>query len=600
MAALPPPRRGGIQEMLVIDSSIPAPIRSELQRLCLDVRRPAYLRVGLDGRVMEQGGDCARYGFDSLNPDIPAGHQLDYLEGVLPLGGEPVTLSLMQVASEVYADLHLFPGEGCDWVLFLDSTPLALRLFDTQQNMNELSLLRRQQTNMIAEIRRSHADLLAVLDQLQTVTAIVNPREQIEFLSASGERLLGVSAKSAMGQPWDHVFPLTETDKLRVRDLLRSPAEGRARLAVSAVTSRARHFALEVDVRDDPRLPGQHILCFTDVTEVYDLRQLLQDKARCHDLIGASDAMNEVFQVIRDVAAVEATVLIEGETGTGKELVARAIHASSARAEKPMVVVNAAGLSDSLINSQLFGHKKGAFTDAVSDQPGFFEAANGGTIFLDEIGDIPMNTQTRILRALEQKEVTRIGETKPRQVDVRILAATNKNLQDEVNRGNFRLDLLYRLRVARVSLPPLRARRDDIPLLVDVFLRQARAATGKTIDEIDQDAMRALMDSRWPGNVRELKNAIAFAAIHCKGSVIRLKDLPPELLEAPPRTGAMPAGGGGAEKETILRALETAGGNRGEAARLLGIGRATLYRRMKAAFITPADLPRSARWNPEP
>ena len=580
----------------MIDDGMPKPIRDELRRLCVERRHPAFLQVSGSGFVTAQGGDFSRYGVGVLVADRPAGHQLDYLEGVLPLGGEAIVLPLVQVVPEVYADLHFFPDKDGAWVLFLDATAHAYHLFDIQQNANELSLLRRQQTALVAELRKSQGHLLSILDQLQIITAIVDAQGRIEFISSSSDRLLAIQVREAVGRAWDQVLPITEADKARVRELLAAPEDQRRRITVSAITHRGRHFALDVDVRTDPREPDKRILCLYDMTEVFELRQILNEKARHHDLLGASEPMQEVFQVIRDVAAVDDTVLIEGETGTGKELVAHAIHISSKRRDKPMIVVNAAGLSDSLINSQLFGHKKGAFTDAVSDQEGFFEAANGGTIFLDEIGDIPMNTQTRILRALEQKEVTRIGETKARKVDVRILAATNKNLNDEVARGNFRLDLLYRLRVGRVTLPPLHTRRDDIPLLVGAFLQQAGLAAGKDIREIDQEAMRMLRDYRWPGNVRELKNAIAFAVIHCKGPVIRPKDLPPELLAAPTRFVGSHDAHVDAEKERILRALEATGGNRGEAARLLGIGRATLYRRMKVCMITPADLPKSASW----
>jgi len=315
---------------------------------------------------------------------------------------------------------------------------------------------------------------------------------------------------------------------------------------------------------------------------LYDLRQLLNEKARFHDLVGIGQSMLAVFQLIRDVAGVDATVLIQGETGTGKELVARAIHAASPRKDGPFVVVHCAGLSDSLINSQLFGHRKGAFTDAVRDQVGLFEAANGGTVLLDEIGDIPMNTQTRILRVLEQKEVVRIGETEPRKADIRILAATHKDLAREAESGRFRDDLLYRIRVARVNLPPLRERREDIPVLVEAVLRDARAATGKAIDQVSAEAMRVLMEYEWPGNVRELKNAIEFAVIRCRGSIVELADLPPEVImpevRLPVRNGYDPR----AEKERILDALKRTGGRREEAAKLLGISRATLYRRMKA------------------
>ncbi len=578
-------------------TTMPEAIAGKLDALCVRTRSPAYLLTDAAGRVLRQGGLCERYGFGPLDPALPVGHQLDFLEGALPLNGESVVLPFVQVANEVYADLHLFSTDEGEWVLFLDSTALAMRLFDVQQNTNELSLLRREQTNMIAQIRRSHAALLSILNQLQIVTAIVDGAEQLTFLSDNAERLLAMPPREALGRPWERVLPLAETDKVRLRTLMKTSPEKRQRLTVAAVTAHGRHFALEIDVRDDPGEPGHHLLYMYDVTEIFDLRRQLEGRAVFHDMVGATPSMRAVFDLIRDVAAVDATVLIEGETGTGKDLVARAIHFSSPRRDKPLVVVNAAGLSDSLINSQLFGHKKGAFTDAVSDQEGFFEAADGGTIFLDEIGDIPMNTQTRILRALEQKEVTRIGETKARKVDVRILAATNKDLNAEVAQGNFRADLLYRLRVARIRLPTLRERREDLPALVELFLRQACEATGKKIVDIDQIAMRAILDYGWPGNVRELKNALAFSAIHCKGTRIRMVDLPPELTDGSARRSADTQTDVDAEKEQILRALETAGGRRDEAARLLGIGRATLYRRMKACFITPGDLPKRARWN---
>jgi DNA-binding NtrC family response regulator len=245
-------------------------------------------------------------------------------------------------------------------------------------------------------------------------------------------------------------------------------------------------------------------------------------------------------------------------------------------------VVNCAGLADSLINSQLFGHKKGSFTDATSDRKGVFEAANGGTILLDEIGDIPPNTQTRILRALEQREIIRVGETEPRKVDIRILAATNKNLEEEVERGNFRLDLLYRIRIARVSLPALRERREDVPLLVEAFARQICLANGVELPRIEKDVLSALMVYRWPGNVRELRNAVEFAIINSRDGCLRLADLPPEItavrLNAGDDSGSRDVDG---ERHRIKAALETCGGRKDKAAKLLGISRATLYRRLK-------------------
>ncbi len=266
------------------------------------------------------------------------------------------------------------------------------------------------------------------------------------------------------------------------------------------------------------------------MSEVYDLRRLLYEKAKFYDLIGKSKVMIDIYQQIKEVAKVDWTVLIEGETGTGKELVARAIHYSSPRSDKPFIAVNCAGLTDSLLSSQLFGHKRGAFTGAFEENKGVFESADGGTILLDEIGDVSMNVQTNLLRVLEEREITRLGESIARKVNVRVLASTNLDLKEQMTKGNFRQDLLYRIRVARIKLPPLREHREDIPILTESFLSQSRSATGKTIQDISSDAIRMMLEYNWPGNIRELKSAIEYAVIHCKESIIHPDDLPPEIF----------------------------------------------------------------------
>jgi transcriptional regulator with PAS, ATPase and Fis domain len=341
---------------------------------------------------------------------------------------------------------------------------------------------------------------------------------------------------------------------------------------------------LEVDVKDDPRDGRRKIFFLYDVTEVHDLRRLLDERAHFHDLVGKSPAMQAVYKRIRDVARVDSTVLIEGETGTGKELAARAIHFSSHRKDKPFIAVNCAGLTESLLSSQLFGHKRGAFTGAVEDRRGLFEAANGGTLLLDEIGDIPMPVQNQLLRVLQEREIVRLGETLPRKIDVRIVAATHRNLSEEAANGRFRLDLFYRIRVARITLPPLRQRREDIPSLAASFLAQFCAASGKPVPEISPQALRLLVEYGWPGNVRELRSAMEFTLIHSVGTVIQSEDLPPELCEP---AGAFDRDPLLDEKSRFLQALDRARGNRAQAARLLGISRATLYRRLAELKINP-------------
>ncbi len=325
------------------------------------------------------------------------------------------------------------------------------------------------------------------------------------------------------------------------------------------------------------------------------LRRQLEGRHRFHDFIGKSSAMQQVYQLIRDIAKLDTTVMINGETGTGKELVARAIHEESLRARGPFITVNCGGISESLIAGLLFGHRKGSFTGAVADQQGVFESANGGTLFLDEIGDLPLNLQTSFLRVLESRTITRVGETHARPVDVRLVAATHHDLGTLVAQGRFRQDLMYRIRVARVLLPPLRERREDIPLLVSHFLHGLSAQTGKEVQGADEQGMGSLMAYPWPGNVRELRNAVEFGFIRARNGRITRDDLPPELhtpvtLPGHPGTtshtttvtsAAAPVHNSGDRGEALRAALTLCHGNHSEAAKHLGISRATYYRWLK-------------------
>jgi PAS domain S-box-containing protein len=437
-------------------------------------------------------------------------------------------------------------------------------------------------------LRRDRDDLLQILDGLDLGTAMTDEAGRLVFLSHAAARLLGAAADDAIGRPWADAlpFPVAALDALRRQAAL--PPEARERVAVEATSPEGRRFHAVVEVQDDPRTaapgggPGgarRHILVFYDLTEVHALRRQLHERERFHELVGRSAPMQVVFRQIEAVARVDTTVLIEGETGTGKELVAQAIHDLSPRRERPFVAVNCAALTETLAASQLFGHTKGAFTGAVADAKGFFGAADGGTLFLDEIGDVPLDVQVTLLRVLEQRQVTRVGETAPRPVDVRIVAASHRNLPRLVEAGRFRADLLYRIRVARVELPALRERPGDLPLLVRRFLDDGRARLGVAASEVSHDAMRALLDYDWPGNVRELKNAVEYALIRAEGPVVHVEDLPPEVRAAgaPPVPAVAAAA---TERDRILAALTHTGGNRKEAAAVLGVSRATFYRRL--------------------
>ena len=349
---------------------------------------------------------------------------------------------------------------------------------------------------------------------------------------------------------------------------------------------------LEIDIHDDPRDTRAKMFFLYDVTEIHTLRKQLQSEF--HDMIGKCQPMQDVYRQIRNLSQVESTVVIEGETGTGKELVARALHDSSPRQDKPFLAVNCAGLTESLLDSQLFGHKKGAFTGANSDHRGFFESAHGGTIFLDEIGDMPSPVQTSLLRVLQEKEITRLGESQPRKVDVRIICATHHDLQEQVAQHAFRADLLYRIRVGRIHLPPLRERQEDIPLLIWAFVGQCRKAMGKLfVQDVSPDALQRLARYPWPGNIRELKSVIEYAVLQCEGDTIQPRHFPPELLESPGT--ALPVSETTTntsvkDRERIVGALKETKGNRARAAQLLGISRATFYRWLDDLDISKHDL----------
>ncbi len=429
------------------------------------------------------------------------------------------------------------------------------------------------------EVRRSRDDLLAILDAQRHGTVILDQRHEIVFVSRAAARLLDASPDVARGGAWHRVFRLSAEHQNQLEAMLDKPAGERKKVTVQFAAGRPSPATVEIEAEDDPREPARRILFLYDISQVHDLRRMLDGKFQFEKIIGKSDTIAQVWNLIREYGRVESTVLIEGETGSGKELVARAIHNQSQRSGKPFVALNCAGLSEDLAASQLFGHRRGAFTGAVEDQVGLFEAAQGGTLFLDEIGELPIRIQTTLLRVLEERQVMRLGESRVRNVDARIITATNRNLADETADGRFRPDLLYRIRVARIRLPALRERREDIPLLIRAFIGVLGATTGKSVDQIADEAMRLLMGYDWPGNVRELKNALEYAVIRARGAAIEADDLPPEILVSASESGELEVILG-SDQEKLMAALDRARGNRREAAQLLGISRATLYRRL--------------------
>lgn len=320
--------------------------------------------------------------------------------------------------------------------------------------------------------------------------------------------------------------------------------------------------------------------------EFEDLRQRVERDYGSQGIIGQDPKVLRILDVIRQIAPTRASVLIRGESGTGKELVARAIHNLSPRRAKPFVAINCGGMSEGTIESELFGHAKGSFTGAVADHEGKFEYADGGTILLDEVGEMPIGTQIKFLRVLEEREVARVGSNQTRPVDVRVLAATNADLEEKIATGEFREDLYFRLKVVTVDMPPLRERPGDMKLLVEHFMQRFSEAHGKDVESIDRDALVALVGHEWRGNVRELRNVVESMVVRARGNILTVSDLPPEIGTPAPDDRDPWHWIAGKTSEEVERnhmrvTLDMCGGNRVKAAKALGVSERTLYRRIR-------------------
>ena len=322
------------------------------------------------------------------------------------------------------------------------------------------------------------------------------------------------------------------------------------------------------------------VLVVRDETRLVDLERDLEERKSMHNIIGGGRRMQEVFRLIENLADIDTTVLITGESGTGKELVAEALHYTGIRSEGPIVKVNCSALAETLLESELFGHVKGAFTGAVRDRTGRFQMADGGTIFLDEIGDISPDMQLRLLRVLQTKEFERLGDSRTIKVDVRIIAATNQDLAAKVRRGEFREDLYWRLKVVEVDIPPLRDRLEDLPLLEEHFIKRFNKKFGKLVGGLSAEVKRIFMDYHWPGNVRELEHALEHAFIVCRHGTIGVSHLPNHLRNPGGGRNGNHRPAGADERGAIRDALERSSWNKAKAARMLGMSRRTIYRKI--------------------
>jgi PAS domain S-box-containing protein len=438
---------------------------------------------------------------------------------------------------------------------------------------------------------------VTILDSINEGVFTVGLDWRVTAFNQAAQRITGVSRKQAIGRPCCDVFRADICE--RNCALRRTMETGTPIVNATAhiVDENGRRVPIRIATALLKDRNGQFmggVETFQDLTQVEQLQKELQARYSFEDIVGRSPAMIRLFEIMPQIAASSSTVLIEGPSGTGKELFARAIHNLSPRKTKPFVAVNCAALPDTLLESELFGHAAGAFTDAKRDKPGRFQLAEGGTIFLDEIGDISPAMQVRLLRVLQERVVEPLGGIKPIPVDVRVIAATNKNLTKLTRTGAFREDLYYRIRVVHLTLPGLEKRREDIPLLIDHLIAKFNRLQGfsdKEIVGVSDEVLARLMEHDYPGNVRELENIVEQAFVLCRGGMIELSHLPPELRPTSGRAGpeGQPMSLEAIEKLFITETLQRRNGNRKLAADDLGISVSTLYRKINEYDIDTPD-----------
>ena len=426
-----------------------------------------------------------------------------------------------------------------------------------------------------------HQDNLEnILDNLKEGIIAHDMHRRIFFFNTEAEHITGYSRQEVLGRDCHEAFgnPFCG-ERCVFCDDNPQPA-AKSEYTLNLTTKTGEHRRVEMTVTSMKNVDGRFtgvLASFRDITALFSLQMKAGELTNFGNIIGQDSKMLDIFKQIRDVAGYDYPVHISGETGTGKELVSNAVHNESGRAGAPFVPINCGALPEGLIESELFGHIKGAFSGAIRDKKGRFELADGGTIFLDEVAELSNNMQVKLLRFLQEGKFERVGGEQTNSVNVRVISATNKELKKAVKQGTFRDDLYYRLNVIPIRLPPLRDRKIDIPLLVEHFLQEAGERYNRKPLKISSKAMALMLDYRWPGNVRELQNAIQFAIVKCSAKTISAADLPLELREienvcirrGPSRKLTL---------EGVRSTLQKTGGNKAKAAKLLGVGRATLYR----------------------
>ena len=453
----------------------------------------------------------------------------------------------------------------------------------------------RERDQFAARMDQYRRDLDAIFNSVNAAIVMVGRDMTIRQWNNAAKTLLNLKDSESNGMSFDEIFPdelADARDALHATLSTRKPVDN-IRFQARLGSQKPKVLALNtVPLVDENGIEDGAVLIARDITRLTLLERQLEEQEGFHNIIGRSPKMRDVFQLIEDLSETDTTALICGESGTGKELVAEALHKASGRAGKPLVTVNCVALSEEILESELFGHVKGAFTGAIRDRKGRFETADGGTIFLDEIGNISLRSQLRLLRVVQEGEFERVGDSTPLKCDVRIIAATNQSLPDKIAAGEFREDLYYRLNVVRIEVPPLRERREDVPLIVKHLCRRFNTAFNKEIQGLSDEATRIFMEYPWPGNVRELENCVERAFIVCHDSVIRPEHLPSEVARPELRVNSARACAlskvppASLTREAVLDALHRTDWNVAKSARLLGISRNSLYQKIRSFNLT--------------
>ena len=512
---------------------------------------------------------------------------LDILQRVIELGLRCPVIILAEKSSEAAMEQSLSLG-AFDFLEKSVRTDVFIRVVERglhQKTRSAMEQIAEQETKryryrLLDTIFRSVNDAIVTVDSYMNVIEANRANETI--CGAPPQEMIG---KNIGNSPF--------SCSTRCHQALSRAVESKSPVIDYHIEcGRTDHPNQTVSLNTSPLTDEAHnffgaVMIIKDVTTLSTLEKELEDRYQFGNIIGKSEAMKDVYRIVEALGGTETTSLITGETGVGKELIAKAIHFSGTRALKPFIAVNCSALAEELLESELFGHVKGAFTGAVRDKVGRFQMADGGTLFLDEIGDISHRTQLKLLRALQEREFEPVGSETTIKVDVRVIVATNQSLPEMIKKGAFREDLYYRLNVVELKLPPLRERRVDIPLLIDHFLELFNKKFGKKLTAVSEEAMTALMNHDWPGNIRELEHAIEHAFVLCRGGAINLTSLPPEVRRSAAdrdgggRSGVEPGAGESEDLEIrVIEALEKSGGNKAKAARLLGVSRQTIYRKI--------------------